>query len=165
LCLGVAWVGRYAAADESGELPAQWQSLSVSEFAAVMASLYSPHEDVFLTELDEGAVRQHAATLYAQIDLASTSLSMLDANVLHGLAYPELTEEGKAKDRDYLKSLPNDWDGKPYAAARARISMLRRLGATSMTGPLIKAWLDAGGRGVGRRPTANERIDFSVDWN
>jgi hypothetical protein len=132
-------------AQSPDQLPPQWQSLPAGEFATLMGGFYSPHRDTFLADIDENSIRQHAAELYVQIDLASTSLSLEQIDVLQGLAYPELDQPRMQRDLDLLSARQEDWAGKQYAELRAKMSMFERLGASGLAGPIGQQWLAAGG--------------------
>lgn len=131
---------------DNAELPSNWQSLSAPEFAKALSHLYKPYDDEFLIEVDENVVRQHAAKLYEQIDLSNTALDLQLIDVLHGLAYPELDQSTKKRDLEILTARQDDWTGKPYAAVRAKFSLVMRLGLSEAeSGQIVKAWADAGG--------------------
>lgn len=133
-------------AQTASSLPDGWQQLSAGEFVAALPGVYEPDEDIYGGDVEESAVRRHAAGLLASLDFETTQEDYNTLYWLYALAYPELEEAKLDQVQAALETRVDTWAGRPYAEVRAKACLMWRAGLSSAyhLQPL-QSWLAAGG--------------------
>jgi hypothetical protein len=184
LALAVAIVGIDGwlsnAQPQSVTLPANWQKMSPTDFAAAIGPLYASDTFRNLSAQDQQAAKDQGETLFLQIDIANTTLSYQTLEVLHHLARYQLDPDQIDKTKTALLARQDNWAGRPYSDIRAKVVMMMRLDVPE---PLqlreARRWVAAGGTQA-QVPQADLQYDiarqmftdlkvvansFSVQWS
>ena len=127
-------------------LPAGWQQLDADAFVASLSAVYEPDEDIYIGTDTEATVRQHAATMFGGIDVATTQLSYRTLYWIYALAYPKLDADAHEPVRDALVARQDNWASRPYEDLRSKQYFMWRASAPgSARAAELQAWIAAGG--------------------
>jgi PA14 domain len=109
-------------------LPSNWQGLAPTDFAKAVAPFYDiDAESLFVTTINDDAVREQAAALVATIDFSSSQLGYPVLNFLHMLANPKLADSDQGRIKNGLLARQDDWTGRPYSDFDAKWNLMYRL--------------------------------------
>jgi hypothetical protein len=126
----VAFIAFQAAESQAQQpvtLPAGWQQMSPTDFAAAVRPLFDQDTFKSLSEEDQNAAKIHGLQLFLQIDVSNTSLNYQTLEVLHHLARYLLEPSQIQKTKTALLARQDNWAGQPYAEIRAKVVMMMRL--------------------------------------
>lgn len=124
------WVGSSATKlpAQQPTLPSNWQSLGPVDFAKAVAPFYDVDAGtLFVSTIDDDAVRSQAVTLVAGIDFSNSQLGYPVLDFLDMLANPKLADSDQRRIRNGLLARQDDWTGRPYSEFHAKRSLMYRL--------------------------------------
>jgi hypothetical protein len=169
----VAW----AQTTQPQTLPANWQQLSPTDFAALVRQ----HFDSFksLSEADQEDLAAHGAELFSKIDISNTALNYHSLEMLWWVGRGLLDQDVIQKAKVAVMARQDNWAGQPYTEIRAKILMMIGLNVPE---PVLisegRRWVQAGGTqaqvpkedlsfDIARQVFTDVRIvshSFSVSW-
>ena len=113
-------------AEQTVALPARWQQMAPTEFAAAIRQLFENDTFKLFSPEDQDTVKQHGLDLFLHVDLNNTSLRYRTLEVLHHLARYLLDPGQIEKAKTALVARRDNWAGQPYAEVRAKVVMMMR---------------------------------------
>jgi hypothetical protein len=137
---------RARAQGQQSALPANWQQLSPADFATLVQGYYQQGTFKSLSPTDQASLATQGARLFAQVDLANSSLSYQTLDTLELVGQSQLDQWTVAKAKGALMARRDNWAGKPYAEMRAKVMLMRRLTVPDPIWNLeARRWVLAGG--------------------
>jgi hypothetical protein len=129
-------------------LPENWQQLSPRDFAYAVEPFYDTATNRPKGDFDEKAVRQHAAKLFLQYDLASAPIS--DFPVIYRLYRAGWRELSDAQNRAMGKTVAarqDEWTGRSYEENLSKVMLMdwEDIALERMSQDVI-GFFDAGGK-------------------
>jgi hypothetical protein len=179
LAVGLAANHAIAQNSPTPSLPANWQQMPPTDFAAAIGPLFSQDTFRLLSQSEQNELKDHGRDLFLQIDLTSTTLNYQTIDVIQHLARYLLSSEEVDKAKTALLARRDNWAGQPYAELRAKGVLMMRL---EIPDAVIvnegRRWVQAGGT-LQQVPQADLQYDlvrsvfsdarviegaFSVQW-
>jgi hypothetical protein len=131
LVVGMAWTVSKSSPCQAQQqpvtLPAGWQQMSPTDFAAAIRTLFDQGTFKKLSSTDQLAAADRGKALFLPIDISSTSLSYQTLEMLHWVCRNDLDQPDIDKTASALIARQDGWTGKPYAEIRAKIAMMMRV--------------------------------------
>jgi hypothetical protein len=147
-------------AQQNPALPAGWQQMSPTDFAAAIRTLLSSDTFKTLSPTDQESAKEHGLGLFLKVDVANTSLNYQTVEMLHWCARYLLDPDQVEKTKTALLARQDNWAGQPYAEIRAKVVMMMRLDIPpAVQIAEARRWVQAGGT-MGQVPKPDLQFDI-----